>query len=336
MTGLDDISRCRGALYGLYMGDALAMPIHWYYDRHALQRDYGRVTDYVAPRNPHPDSILWRSDYTPPNEKGEILHDQARYWGRRGVHYHQFLKAGENTLNLKLCTQLIHSLNAVGAYSRKDHIKRYITFMTTPGMHRDTYVEECHRHFFARYAQGIAPEKAGVVEKHIGGLIGAVPIALFYREDQDRARSAAHRCLSLTHPGDRMAAAAHLLLDLLLETLHGMPLLHVLHQAIGRQQSPFLAHPFQKWLELPDEVVIGRLLSPACYVEDAVPAVVYLALKYHGDPETALVSNTNLGGDNAHRGAILGALLGAENGLAAFPGSWLNGLLEPPPDLVGC
>jgi len=25
--------RARGAGYGLYIGDALAMPVHWYYDR---------------------------------------------------------------------------------------------------------------------------------------------------------------------------------------------------------------------------------------------------------------------------------------------------------------
>jgi len=36
-----------------------------------------------------------------------------------------------------------------------------------------------------------------------------------------------------------------------------------------------------------------------------------LALKYHHDPEKALIANTNLGGDNAARGSVLGALLGA-------------------------
>jgi hypothetical protein len=34
-------SRSRGALYGLYIAGALAMPVHWYFDRQALFRDYG-------------------------------------------------------------------------------------------------------------------------------------------------------------------------------------------------------------------------------------------------------------------------------------------------------
>ena len=76
-------TRSRGALYGLCIGDALAMPVHWYYNRQALNQDYGLVTDYLAARNPHPDSILWRSSYKAPNAKGEILHDQAPYWGQK-------------------------------------------------------------------------------------------------------------------------------------------------------------------------------------------------------------------------------------------------------------
>src|SRR4030042_6668488 len=209
---LSDESRCRGALYGLFIGDALAMPVHWYYDTLALQRDYGHVTDYVAPKNPHPDSILWRSSYLPINEKANILHDQARYWGKRGIHYHQFLEAGENTLNLKLCALLMESLNANKGYSSGDYLKRYIGFMTNPGSHRDTYVEEYHRHFFTNYAEGKPPHQCGVTEKHIGGLVGLVPIVIFYRHSPSRARGAALDHLSLTHLGQKLTTAADLLL----------------------------------------------------------------------------------------------------------------------------
>jgi len=65
--------------------------------------------------------------------------------------------------------------------------------------------------------------------------------------------------------------------------------------------------------------VIGPRFSMACNVEDSVPAVVYLALKYHDDPEKALIANTNLGGGNAAWSAVLGALLGAARGIEGFP-----------------
>jgi predicted NAD/FAD-dependent oxidoreductase len=49
--------RRAGAVWGSLIADALAMPLHWYYDRDAMLRDYGEVSNYVAPHNPHPDSI---------------------------------------------------------------------------------------------------------------------------------------------------------------------------------------------------------------------------------------------------------------------------------------
>ena len=322
----------RATLYGMCIGDALAMPVHWYYNRQALMADYGLVRDYLAPRNPHPDSILWRSRYRALNARGEILHDQARYWGRRGIHYHQFLQAGENTLNVKIAGLLTASLRARGRYDPEDFLQRYIAFMTTPGSHGDTYVEECHRHFFTNYARGVAPTQCGRNEKHIGGLVGIIPLIAFYSRRPERARETALAHLALTHPGNQMALAGELFTHLLSETLQGRPLNAVIRDAIAKQNNPFLGHPFQKWRALPDDAVIGRYLSTACYVEHAVPAVVYLALKYHRDPETALIVNTNLGGDNASRGAVLGALLGAANGMAGFPRRWVDGLTDPPPE----
>jgi ADP-ribosylglycohydrolase len=327
--------RGRGSLTGLFIGDALAMPAHWYYQRAALRRDYGRIDDYQAPRNPHPDSILWRSHYTPLNRRGEILHDQAAYWGRHSVHYHQFLAPGENTLNLKLCRLLVASLNERGRYDADDFLGRYVDFMTTPGRHRDTYVEECHRHFFTAYARSTPLRRCAADEFHVGGLVGSVPLLVHYREEPEAARAVAREHVALTHAGPAMEGATTLFADILLEVLAGSGLEVALEARIERRDSPLLAHPFRRWRGQPDEAVIGSLLSPACYLEDAIPATLFLALKYHDDPEAALVANTHLGGDNCHRGALLGALLGAEHGPEGFPERWRTGLHEAVPTLPG-
>ena len=319
MFNLDHSTRARGALLGLFLGDALAMPAHWYYDRAALRRDYGSITDLIAPRPEHPDSILWRSSYRARNAKGEILHDQARYWGKRGVHYHQFLRAGENTLNLQLATLALRSIDERSGYDADDYLRRYIEFMTTPGSHRDTYVEECHRHFFDRYSQGVDPRECAAVEKHIGGLAGPLAVALAL----PGGREAAREHLSLTHRGRVMERALDVVLDVLHEVLEGRPLTDSIVEHPG-------ASDLESWLPFTDEQVVGRLLSPACYVDDAVPATLYLALKYARDPERALIVNTDLGGDNCHRGAMLGALLGAAHGPDAWPDRWLDVLRVAP------
>lgn len=43
---------------GVYIADALSMPVHWYYDPKVLQRDFGRITKYEAPKEKHPGSIM--------------------------------------------------------------------------------------------------------------------------------------------------------------------------------------------------------------------------------------------------------------------------------------
>ena len=58
------------------------------------------------------------------------------------------------------------------------------------------------------------------------------------------------------------------------------------------------------------EVIDGRL-SIACYPEHGLPLLLYLALHEGMDLEGALLANANAGGDNVHRGMILGLLLGA-------------------------
>jgi ADP-ribosylglycohydrolase len=323
-------SRIKGSLYGLFIGDALAMPVHWYYDREALNRDYGNVTDYLDPKNPHPGSILSYKSYEPQTEKGDILHDQAQYWGKKGIHYHQFLKAGENTLNLKIVRLLIDSLNEKNGYDADDYLERYISFMTTPGSHRDTYVEEYHRHFFSQYEKGVPPRECGLEEKHIGGIVGLAPIILFYADDPQRARAAALEHLSLSHLGKAMEDAAHFFIDVSLAVLDGGSLKNVILNSTGSTHLQFDADAFVKWLDQPDEEIVGGKFRTACYVDQSIPSVAYLAYKYSDDPEGCLIANTNLGGDNAHRGAVLGALLGAADGFDAWPDRWVKGLLEPP------
>jgi|GEM_PF-7023443 ADP-ribosylglycohydrolase len=55
------------------------------------------------------------------------------------------------------------------------------------------------------------------------------------------------------------------------------------------------------------------------------------ALKYMDDPSEALIANTMCGGDNAGRGSVIGALLGAVHGMSSWPAQWIQGLLHPPP-----
>lgn len=40
---LNKDDRMRGGLWGMFVGDALAMPVHWYYNIAALWQDFGQI-----------------------------------------------------------------------------------------------------------------------------------------------------------------------------------------------------------------------------------------------------------------------------------------------------
>ena len=320
-----DPARFDAAWWGGFIADALAMPVHWYYSRERIPQDYGDITGYLPPHNPHPDSFLWRSQYACTGPTDDILHEQKRWWsGPRDIHYHQFLHAGENTLNLQLARLLAESLLECGRYDRDDYARRYVDFMLTPGSHGDTYVEECHRAFFRHYGQGIEVEDCGVEDIHIGGLATLAPLILFHAQDRDALQAAVTEHVALTHKGTETAAAATLYADLAFHLLHGRSMEEAL-AAAAPAEHPALRHPYRAWAERrSDDEVIGAQFSPACYLKDALPATLHLALKYTAAPRDGLLANVRLGGDNCHRGAVLGTLLGAAG--AVWPAEWVKGL----------
>jgi ADP-ribosyl-[dinitrogen reductase] hydrolase len=52
---------------------------------------------------------------------------------------------------------------------------------------------------------------------------------------------------------------------------------------------------------------------------------LYIALRYEGRLEEALIANAGVGGDSAARGFLIGALLGAAD---AVPARWAEALRE--------
>lgn len=56
--------------------------------------------------------------------------------------------------------------------------------------------------------------------------------------------------------------------------------------------------------------------------------MIHFAGKYSSDFEQGLLANANAGGENVHRGIILGALLGAEAGERGIPEHLKTGLKD--------
>ena len=331
------VSRATAALQSMFIADALAMPVHWYYNPHDIGKVFaGGVTKFEAAPDYHPSSIMALHSTSRGGRGGQsnggrqreivgevILKGKRQYWGQPNQHYHRGLSAGENTLNAHCARVVMRSLRAAGGHYAKDRfLDDYISFMTAdPPLHPDTYAESYHRGFFANLESGKAKDRCGAVTHDtpsIGGLVTIAPILFAERlrgTSLDEVQALCREHLFLTHPDQGLAEVCASYVEL----LDGL-----LFRSEGQAAEPLLARAAENsmGLNLPalvekarsDLDVVGGLFSPACYISGSWPSVLYLAYRYLADPGRALVANTNLGGDNVHRGAVLGTIVGLANG----------------------
>jgi ADP-ribosylglycohydrolase len=124
--------------------------------------------------------------------------------------------------------------------------------------------------------------------------------------------------VGLTHAHANVLRAADTLARLLFRIHEGISL----RDAIRREAGDWISgNKAETWTSQADTHVIGHRFSPACYIADSMPASLYLAWKYHDRFDAGILANAMVGGDNCHRGAVVGALLGAANTVSA---KWLE------------
>ena len=353
--------RSVAALQSLFVGDALAMPVHWYYSEHDIEAGFpGGIVQFEAAPAHHPSSIMALHS-TNQGGRGRqggasgrqvvgdvILKGKGQFWGQANQHYHQGMQAGENTLNAHCARVLLRVLAAnTGHYHEAQFLDAYIQMMTADSpQHPDTYAESYHRAFFANWAMGKPHNRCAAVTHDtpsIGGLVTIGPLVigeLMAGTALQRVREVALGHLYLTHPDAQLARVCADYVDLIHDLLFrepDQPAQQVLAEFANRAVGGNVEQLIQKTHN--DADIIGGRFSKACYISGSWPGVLFLACKYLLDPIAGLRSNTNLGGDNVHRGSVLGFILGLATGddLPAFFGQLtarqlidaeINGLLD--------
>jgi ADP-ribosyl-[dinitrogen reductase] hydrolase len=236
--------------------------------------------------------------------------------------------------------------------------------MTTPGRNRDPYCEIYIRRWFENYTRGLPPHGCAELQRNVwsigshGGIIRPLVLSMIAASAyQGLGIAVEHQ--NLTHRSENVTSALGVLVPLLQALLGGAEPLRTisdharqLHppQVTGEQLfGAYRDHagpgniPKQKmWnfhtllADAPYEVdrlvrdstdseVINHLFATACYPEHGLPLLLYIAKAYNVDVESALLANANAGGDNVHRGMVLGMLVGAAN--KEIPGHLKQGLI---------
>ncbi|WAR27302.1 hypothetical protein MAR_013006 [Mya arenaria] len=329
-----------GAVWGMLIADALSMPVHWYYNPDDIRRGYGG-TGWHNKSQPVVGSV--------------ILHDKLKFWqsGDRSTHYHQGMRAGENTLNSVVALQMLKTLQRVDPKVEKDArdvrgsvLEDYVKFMTTPGSHNDTYAESFHRSFFKDWSeQDVKYTSAEDLlsftdkrykEKNKGNqdsqlvVIGAMSPALPWilrnaRKPENQGVKETLEFVKCTHPVPAIIPFVDMYTRLLHAVMNGRDLKQEImgvlsHSELGGPQKREMvlslldraaSHAKGSEGRLKADQQATQTLGSACYIEGAMSSMLYLAYQYADDFQAGVLANANCGGENCHRGAALGALLGA-------------------------
>eukprot|EP00934_Nitzschia_sp_Nitz4_P000323 Nitzschia sp. Nitz4//scaffold245_size28976//16934//18392//NITZ4_008073-RA/size28976-augustus-gene-0.1-mRNA-1//1//CDS//3329543884//323//frame0 len=323
--------RLRGALWGFFVGDALSAPTHWYYGgKPQIVADYGGpILDYTKPKFNLTGSILNKSNLngggraTPSRNPhtglvtsivGDVInHGKKELWDpNKSIHYHATLLKGENTLEAQIARVLMKTMvNKHGNFDIQAFREAYKDFMTTPDSHNDTYVSTCHRMFFANLVYRKLPlDKCPDNDHHnvdtIDGLVLPTIVAMV-------DPSAASACADATRDSqalrDMSGVWGQVVQKAILEPDDQVFLQYLTTfslQTLGRPPNP--------------SVQDGSTMS-ACYLNQALPGLIDMAAKYlvftpkEDSTWAGLLANANVGGENVHRGSILGAILGARCGV---------------------
>ena len=379
-----DNTRLKNALWGVFIADAMAMPVHWYYQRKYIKEGFnGGITKYEDAPHPHPESFMVGISYHPNIAKAQelgrpfdIVHEHIRFYDTNyndldiklsvhegehknampkkseRYHYHHDLKAGENTLGANLIRVLIRSIIKEGQYKQEVFIEDFINYLTTPGLNKDPYTEVYIRAWFENFSNGIPPHACAQEQRDVwsigsnGGVIRPLVLAITSKSTF-QALGVALQHQQITHRSDNVSSALCVLVPLLhtllekeepISTLKEFATKVQLTKISGAELSKTYAEHngpgnipkdamwkihtefSSKHLDLEDllknydeDEVLGSVFTTGCYPEQSLPVLMYLLYKNKFDFKASILANDNAGGDNVHRGIILGLLAGAAN-----------------------
>ena len=332
--------RAAGAIMGAFIGDALALGPHWYYDLDELRRDYGE----------------WISGYTAPKA------------GR----YHAGLEAGQLSQAGYILALALESLVERGGYDEADFCRRMEqdlfplldgTPMSGPGGYTSQSIREAWRR---RVLQNLPWGRTGGHADTTEAAERTLAIAVRYALEPARLAAAVAGNTVLTQTDDTvvsMTVAYGAVLGLLVQG-------HALDEEISAKlmalvkagRLPFHAVTSDKLqpprpsepeppraglFASPDALLTPSYMAAAaddpdiriepawkvsivygmpCAIYHQLPAAYYLAARFRNDFESAVLHALNGGGQNQARAILTGALAGAQTGLAGIPGRFLDGL----------
>lgn len=307
--------RAMGAIVGMFVGDALGLGPHWFYDLSEMKRQYGE----------------WISDYADP------MPDR----------YHAGRTAGDISQTGQVALLLLASLAERGEYWQDDFTNRLDSFLETldgtpTGAQGGRYTDIAMREVWkARRDEKEWKQAGSMADTSEAAVRGVMLAAMFSGNPRGLAEHAMGNIL-LTHREPFVAAQSLAFVMAVCRLIRGKSLKDSGKSLMGwaqKQVDPALIDVFlhpgfiheaavNPELSVEPPHLIGQLYGLACQLGFLAPAAYYLASRFSDDFEGAVLNAVNGGGNNMARAAMTGALAGASVGMQNIPQRFIEGLKD--------
>ncbi|NLI80461.1 MAG: ADP-ribosylglycohydrolase family protein [Deltaproteobacteria bacterium] len=282
----------KALVLGSFLGDSMALGVHWIYEVDRIRREFGRVENLLKP---------FKGSYHPSRDAGEFTHygDQA------------FV--------------LLASVASLGRFDLQDFAMRWRKLFEN----YDGYVDRATRQTLANFAAGKDPGRTGSSSSDLAGAARIAPLVAFHGDDLETMIAAVRAQTSMTHSHPAVLQEAEFFARTTRLVLEGeTPVEAMKRECADHFQGTPLAEAVGRGLESTGLETVKAVLNfgQSCDERGAFPAVVHLIGRYETNFREALVENVMAGGDSAARGMLAGMVLGAHLGMGALPGSWLDAL----------
>ena len=341
MSKQEDIqNRAVGAIMGVFIGDALALGPHWYYNLEELRQDYGD----------------WVDDYTDPKP------------GR----YHEGLKAGQLSQAGIILDLMLRSLVESNGYDEEDFCRRldndlFPLLDGSPAQGPGGYTSQSIRDAWRkRVQQGLPWSETGGHADTTEAIERTLAIAVRYAFQPKALAAAIAGNTALTQVDDTVVSMTVAFGAVLALLVQGERLdTEVSDKLMAQVKSGDLPFHAVTSDDLqppkpgePDPPRAGRFASPdalltpsfiaaaaddpqvriepawkvslvygmPCAIYHQLPAAYYLSAKFADNFESAVLHAVNGGGQNMARAMLTGALVGAQVGFSAIPRRFVDGL----------
>merc|ERR1712048_162491 len=177
----------------------------------------------------------------------------------------------------------------------------------------------------ARLDEGIPPEdcpEGGEDIETIESLSTLIPVILAAaRRAPEQAENEIYQTIRVTRQCTRVVAWYGRILSSAMRRILAGEGLAQIAEAISAEMNPgsgSLATTIQ-----------GRKDPMAStFIVESFPSMLHYMYRYESSVKELVLANVNAGGENTHRGHILGALAGAAHGMKGIPSDWSGGLTK--------